>query len=295
VSVGGRPALLRAMPTLCELNVYPVKSCAGIPLQTTPLGHRGVPGDRGWMVVDPAGRFVSQRSDPLLSQIRVRLESERVVLEASGLSPLALSPAMPGRAVQVTIWNDTCPAMDAGDDAAAWLEQHLGRPVRLVQMDGAFERRPNPEWTSIGQLSFADAYPVLVISRGSLEDLNRRLPAPLRMNRFRPNLVVEGCAPFEEDRWRRIRVGGAILRLVKPCDRCATTTVEQETAAVGREPLRTLATFRRWDHGGVIFGQNAVVEVAGPVRVGDSVEVLERGEPPVLERGAPHPVGGGST
>jgi hypothetical protein len=146
----------------------------------------------------------------------------------------------------------------------------------------------------MGQLSFADAYPVLVISRASLEDLNRRLPAPLRMNRFRPNLVVEGCAPFEEDRWRRIRVGEAILRLVKPCDRCATTTVEQETAAVGREPLRTLATFRRWDRGGVIFGQNAVVEVAGPVRVGDAVEVLERGEPPVLEPVAPHPASGGS-
>src|SRR5262249_12616167 len=144
------------------------------------------------------------------------------VLEAPGLAPLELSPPSPGDPVQVTVQHDQVPALDAGDVAAAWLGRHLGRPVRLVRMDGTFERRPNPEWTSIGELSFGDAYPVLVISRGSLEELNRRLPAPLRMNRFRPNLVLDGCTPFEEDRWRRIRVGGAILCLVKPCTRCAT-------------------------------------------------------------------------
>jgi len=275
------------MTVLSELHVYPVKGCAGIPLQTTTLDSRGVTGDRRWMVVDPEGVFLSQRGHPALARIRARMEAERLVLEAPGLPPLELSPPSPGHPVRVTVQDDEVPALDAGDGAAAWLGEHLGQPVRLVRMDGAFERRPNPEWTSIGELSFADAYPVLVISRGSLGELNRRLPAPLRMNRFRPNLVLDGCAPFEEDRWRRIRVGGAILRLVKPCSRCATTTVEQETAEVGREPLRTLATFRRWERGGVIFGQNAVVEVGGPVRVGDAVEPLERGEPPVLEPIAP--------
>ena len=271
------------MPVLSELHVYPVKSCGGIPLETTTLGARGVPGDRGWMVVDAARRFITQRSDPGLARIRTRLEEERLVLEAPGLPPLELSRSVEGPQVEVTVWNDVGQAIDAGDGAAAWLGKHLGRPVRLVRWDEAFDRRPNPEWTNTGELSFVDAFPVLVISRASLEGLNGRLPAPLRMNRFRPNLVVDGSTPFEEDRWARIRVGGAVLRLVKPCTRCATTTVEQESAQTGHEPLSTLATFRRWDRGGVIFGQNAVVEVGGPIRVGDAVEVLDWSPPPVLE------------
>ena len=249
------------MPILSELDVYPVKGCAGIALETSTLGERGVPGDR--------------------------LEPERLVLEAPGQAPLGLSRATPGPAVQVTVWDDACRAVDAGDGAAAWFEQHLGHPARLVRMDTSFERRANPELAPEGQLSFADAYPVLIISRPSLDDLASRVKTPLKMNRFRPNLVVEGCQPFEEDRWRRLRVGGAVLRLVKPCVRCVATTVEQETAEAGHEPLRTLATFRRWEGGGVIFGQNAVVEVGSRVRVGDPVEVLDLGEPPVLERISP--------
>ena len=155
------------------------------------------------------------------------------------------------------------------------------RPARLVRMDGAFERRANPELAPEGELSFADAYPVLVISRASLDGPRvSRLPAPLRMNRFRPNLVVEGCAPFEEDRWRRIRVGGVVLRLVKPCDRCAGDHGGTGDRAVGHEPLRTLATFRRWEGGGVIFGQNAVVEVGRSGREvwGRGWRSLEQGE-----------------
>jgi uncharacterized protein len=271
------------MPLLSELHVYPVKSCGGISLETTTLGPRGVPGDRGWMVVDATGRFITQRSDPSLAGIRTRMDPECLVLEAAGLPPLELSRSGDGQQVEVTVWNDAGRAVDAGDRAAAWLGQHLGRSVRLVRMDGTFHRRPNPEWATIGELSFVDAFPVLVISRASLEDLNRRLPAPLRMNRFRPNLVVDGCSAFEEDRWGRIQVGGAVLRLVKPCTRCATTTVEQETARLGHEPLSTLAAFRRWDRGGVIFGQNAVVEVGGALRVGDAVNILEWSAAPVLE------------
>jgi len=271
------------MPVLSELHVYPVKSCGGISLETATLGTRGVPGDRGWMVVDAAGRFITQRSDPRLARIRTRLEPERLVLEAPDLPPLELPRDAAGQQVEVTVWNDTGRAVDAGDGAAAWLREHLGRRVRLVRMDGAFARRPNPEWATTGELSFVDAFPVLVISRASLEDLNRRLPTPLPMNRFRPNLVIDGCAPFEEDRWGRIEVGGAVLRLVKPCTRCSTTTVEQETAQRGHEPLSTLATFRCWDRGGVIFGQNAVVEVGGAIRVGDAVRVLDRSAPPALE------------
>jgi uncharacterized protein len=275
------------MPVLSELNVYPVKGCAGISLETSTLDHRGVPGDREWMVVDAGGRFICQRTDPLLSRIRVQLEPERLVLEAPGLPPLRLSRTTPGPGVQVTVWDDTCTAVDAGDGAAAWLAHHLGHPARLVRVDAAFGRRANPELAPEGELSFADAYPVLLISRASLDDLVSRVRTPLKMNRFRPNLVVEGCAPFEEDRWRRLRVGGAVLRLVKPCVRCVATTVEQETAQAGHEPLRTLATFRRWEGGGVIFGQNAVVEVDGPVRVGDAVEVLTTAPPPGLERVRP--------
>src|SRR5262249_22255507 len=151
---GGAEEPSAHVTVLSALHVYPVKAWAGPPRHTATLAPRGVAGARRWMVVDPDGMFLSQREDPALARIRTRVEAERLVLEAPGLAPLELSPPSPGDPVQVTVQHDQVPALDAGDVAAAWLGRHLGRPVRLVRVDGAFARRPHPGWASSGRVSF---------------------------------------------------------------------------------------------------------------------------------------------
>jgi uncharacterized protein YcbX len=281
-----------------QLVVYPVKGCRGVPLASVAPDARGLAGDRRWMVVDASGRFLSQRTEPRLALIRMRPGPAGTVLEAPGLPPLSLPDRAEGPLRAVEVWDDRGQARDGGAAPREWLSRHLGREAHLVQLDEGFERTAPAEYAPGAPLAFNDAYPVLLIGEASLDELNRRLERPLSMSRFRPNVVVSGSAPFAEDGWRRIRVGEAILRLVKPCSRCVATTVDQESAETGVEPLRTLATFRRWNGGG-IFGQNAVLELPAPMRVGDPIEVLESGEltaatsgrgeppPPTGEHGPP--------
>jgi hypothetical protein len=166
-------------------------------------------------------------------------------------------------------------ARDAGDEAAEWLGRFLGTSCRLVCLPDDRVRAVDPEFARPGdQVGFADGFPFLVIARASLDDLNARLPEPLSMVRFRPNLVIGGATPYAEDGWRRIRVGALELRLVKPCSRCTVPTVDPATGERGPEPLRTLTGYRRRGNK-VYFGQNAVHDGIGELAVGDPVEVLE--------------------
>lgn len=261
--------------TITQLNVYPVKSCRGIPLGEATLDRWGIEHDRNWMVVDASGQFVSQRTQPRLALVEPALGPERLTLRGPGMPALELPVS--GRAgpeATVTVWDDACRALDQGEEAAAWFSAYLGQPMRLVRIGASYRRPVNPAFAPEGsEVNFADGYPLLLLSEASVADLNRRLREPLPMNRFRPNLVVTGCTAFAEDSWRRIRVGEVVLLLVKPSERCAITTVDQATAEQGKEPLATLATFRRYG-GSVAFGQNAVHQGPGRIRVGDPVELL---------------------
>ena len=261
--------------SIAGLNVYPVKSCGGIPLAQARVAVRGLTltaagtavGDREWMIVDRSGRFVTQRELPKLALVRMSVEGGALRLSLPGVSPCDVSLASPaGPALEVVVWRDTVRAHDAGDAAAAWLTRALDHDVRLVRFDPASERRCNPEFAgdSGAHTQFADGYPVLVIGQASLDDLNSRLAArgeaALPMNRFRPNLVLDGLDAYDEDHLATIAVDGVVLRLVKPCTRCVTTTTDQATAARGIEPLQTLGTYRYHEAlEGVAFGMNAIV------------------------------------
>jgi uncharacterized protein YcbX len=299
--------------TLSALTIYPVKSCRGIPVNEAQLGPRGLEWDREWMVVDGNGRFVTQRELPRLAWIETSLTSDALVLRHPGTSDLKVPLGeQGGREREVTVWRDTCRAWDMGDEATAWFAQLYGRPLHLVRFCADQHRPCDPAWVGAvpSEAAFADAFPVLVVSEESLADLNQRIqgastsvaagvpPAvergvsppgipgsrpvstsipnrDLPMERFRPNLVVRGGPPYVEDAARVMRVGGVELHLVKPCVRCRITTTDQATAAVGVEPLRTLATYRRDEAlGGVVFGQNAIIASGqGEVlRVGMPVE-----------------------
>ena len=252
------------MITLAGLYVYPVKSCRGIALDAALLTRTGLEHDREWMIVTPEGRFLTQRELPRLALIGTRLEPQALWLSAAQSRPLEVPFGDAGRPSEVVVWRDRCAARDAGDAAAQWLGDVLGRAVRLVRFDAAHRRQSDPAWTGGARAytQFSDGYAMLAISTASLGDLNSRLAQPLPMNRFRPNLVLDGLPPYGEDAIGEFLVGdGVRLRAVKPCTRCAITTTDQATGTVdGAEPLQTLRTYR-WNPGlrGVAFGQNVIV------------------------------------
>jgi uncharacterized protein len=249
--------------TLAGLNVYPVKSCRGIALETARLGDTGLVDDRHWMLVRPNGRFVTQRELPRMALIGTEVSSSALTLTAPGMPVLQVSRGQAGDALAVTIWKFAGRGVDCGDEAAQWSSRVLETPLRLVRFDANAPRLCSAEWTgdTRAQTEFADGFPVLVISRASLGELNSRLPKPLPMERFRPNLVIDEVAPYDEDRIHELRAGEVTLRLVKPCIRCSITTTDQDSGTIdGVEPLATLKGFRYdRDLMGVAFGQNAIV------------------------------------
>lgn len=262
-------------PTLSGLVVYPIKSCRGLPLEQARVGDRGLAMDRRWMLVDPDGRFLTQRDHPRLARIRPRPEEGRLVVEAPDEEPLKLPLEARGEPREVQVWRDRARALDQGDEAASWFEGALGIPCRLVRQAPSDPRSVNPEHARRPEdpVAFQDGFPFHLTAESSLADLNRRLTEPLPMNRFRPNLVVAGAPAYAEDRWSEIRIGEVRFSVVKPCARCATTTVDQDTGVRGREPLRTLSGYRRGEHG-VEFGQNLIHHGPGVLRRGAPVEVV---------------------
>jgi uncharacterized protein len=267
-----------------EIYVYPVKGAGGIGLHTARLDSFGIEHDRRWMIVDEAGQFLTQRNQPGLALLGIELEPDALVLRSlrAGEARLPLRPdrqATTGRTIRVKVWEDEVGAIDAGDSAAAFLEAHLDVVARLVFMPESTRRQVRLDYAREGdRVSFADAFPLLLVTQESLTELDHRLERPIAMARFRPNIVVAGASPHAEDSWRKIRIGTVRCDVVKPCDRCVVTTIDPATAEPGREPLRTLAGYRRWQ-GKVWFGQNVIHRDSGTIEVGAPVVVLEDGEP----------------
>jgi hypothetical protein len=255
--------------------VYPVKSAGGLSMEAAVVEPKGFRHDRRWMLVDNSGFFLSQRTIPALALLRPVLGEDVLELAAPGKPILSVPLSPEGVRRTVTVWEDTIEAVDAGDSAAGWLSDFLRKDCRLVYMPSSTRRPTVRQVTGRGdQASFADAYPFLLISQESLDDLNRRLVDPVPMDRFRPNIVVRGCPPFAEDGWRVIRIGDLKFHVVKPCSRCVVTTIDQRTAAVHDEPLRTLRTYRQSENK-VNFGQNCIPDGEGVLRIGDPVAILE--------------------
>jgi uncharacterized protein YcbX len=262
---------------LAEIRVYPIKSCRGVRPARWELDALGLRYDRSFMVVAAGGRFLTQREQPKLALVETRIEGDTLHLTAPGQTPLEIPLAMAtGERTEIEVWRHRGPALDQGDQAAALLSSHLGLQCRLVRLPPGHVRRVNQAFfPGEAHTAFTDGYPMLLLSEASLADLNARLTTPLPMDRFRPNLVVRGCAPYAEDGWKRIRIGDIEMAVVKPCDRCVVTTTDQTTGErAGSEPLRTLATYRTEDNK-VLFGQNLVHLGRGAIEVGAKIQVLE--------------------
>ena len=257
---------------LTGINIYPIKSCRGIALSEWEIDAFGLRYDRRWMVVDDTGTFITQRTHPRMALVAVKVGDGVLHIDAPGM-PTLETPLRPSSAVmtQVVVWNFAGPSTWLGEAAALWFTEFLGTTCNLVHMGDDVVRPANPLFAPRAtRVSFADGYPILLISEESLADLNGRLSVPLPMNRFRPNLVVAGGEPYGEDGWGRIVISGVRLQVVKPCARCLITTTDQGTGVRAKEPLRTLASYRKVGDE-VMFGQNVVHRNTGHLRIGDSL------------------------
>jgi uncharacterized protein YcbX len=276
------------MLTVASIHVHPVKSLAGIAVEAARVGERGLDHDRRYVVVDAEGLQVTAREVHDMLRVRCEIALDGALrLSLPGRPRLRVDPAaLPDAWAEARVWRDTVLGQRCGPEADAWISAVTGRDCRLLFM-GARSRRPMGRGYP-NEVSFADAAPLLVASQASLEALNAGLAEPVGMTCFRPNLVIAGGAPWQEDGWKRIRVGEVELVVGWPCGRCVMVTVDPETAArhPGGEPLTTLARTRLWTRPDgkreAIFGQNVVPRTTGVVRAGDPVTVLETRPMPVF-------------
>ncbi|MEW2613864.1 MOSC N-terminal beta barrel domain-containing protein [Streptomyces sp. NPDC047880] len=272
------------MARVAELSYYPVKGCAGTPVREALLTPAGLAHDRSFMVVSEEGVYRTQRRNPLLAVIRPRItpDGDHLTLTAPGAESLHLRVDTSGTRQKVDLFGTACQGIDQGDDAAHWLSDLLGAPSRLVRVPPEHDRVT--DGLTPGTSGYADSCALHVISRSTLDLLDQRMTdrgaGPLPLDRFRPNLVVDGWDdPHTEDRAHRLRIGGTEVAYAKLAIRCAVTLVDQHTGTrAGPEPLRTLATYRRARQGGVAFGTKYAVVRPGTVAVGDEVEVVAWGE-----------------
>lgn len=272
--------------TLTGLFVYPVKGARGIALDEARCGPRGIEGDRRYMVVDDAGRFVTQREEGRLAQLSPSFDADGVLrLALSGYGELR-APLLPGSTPRsVRVWDDDVRALSLGAEAASFLSGAFGRPLALVYMPEDSRREVQQAYADPGDLvGFADAFPYLLTNEASLAALNAALPAPpveaVPMARFRPNLVVSGPAAFAEHEWAVISLGSLQFELRKPCTRCVVINRDQHTGeSQGKEPLRTLTRLHSWRNKPT-FGQNSLLRGEGALRLGEALSVLARGRVP---------------
>ena len=271
---------------LASLHIHPIKSLGGFSVQEARITDRGFAHDRRWMLVMGHGTFITQREVPAMACLHCSPLSNgfRVTDIRDGATLDLPWSTDEGEERRAQIWGDTVQVLPASAELSSWFAHRLGIPCRLVFMPDGSHRPVDPTY-AIGINSLSDGFPYLIISTTSLDELNARIVAnggaAVPMDRFRPNMVIDGGSPFQEDGWKEITIGDTRFALVKPCERCTITTTDQRTGERGKEPLRTLANFRRRQKntGAVIdFAMNAVALSGDVVRVGDLVTVpMDRG------------------
>jgi len=268
------------MLRISELYIYPIKSLSGISVNHATVTAMGFEYDRRWLLVDENNCFITQRQHHQMALLGVAIENKglRVTHKINNESILIPfnGPAELYEKVIVTIWEDTCEAQYVSREADNWFSKMLNLNCRLVYMPETTRRIVDQKYAPENSVtSFADAYPFMMIGQASLDELNTRMPEPLPMNRFRPNIVFTGGAPFDEDLYGHFKIAGIDFRGVKLCARCVLTTVDQETAKRGKEPLKTLAKYR-FKNNNIMFGQNLIHDGVGEIALGDELVVLEK-------------------
>jgi len=265
------------MLSISALYIYPIKSLGGIPLDTATLTDRGFQHDRRWMLVDEDNCFLTQRELPTMSLLQVQLREDGLLIKHKHTGESIIVPFTPlGAPCTVTVWDDTCEAQYVDKYADEWFSRMLSLPCRLVYMPESSLRKVDPDYAHGEEItSFSDGYPLLLIGQASLDDLNNRLSQKITMERFRPNIVFTGGAPYQEDEMVAFNIAGITFYGVKPCARCVIPTIDLGTGEKGKEPLKTLSGYRQRNNK-IYFGQNLLFRNAGPahISVGDAITLL---------------------
>lgn len=264
---------------LSDIYIYPVKSLAGIRVSNWEVVATGLKYDRQWMLIDENGLFLSQRRLPKMALIQTQLTESELVLSAETKADLHLPLESKGGAIiPSTVWEDCCNALHVSSEADAWFSDVLEIPCKLVYLPNDTKRGVDLNYANdADRVSFSDGFPFLILSENSLNSLNSHLEISVEMARFRPNLVISGCEAYAEDFWREIQIGSIDFRLPKPCSRCSVPAINPNTAQVGKEPLTTLNRLRK-ANGKIYFGQNALHNSCGKLKIGDDVHVKTVGE-----------------
>lgn len=258
---------------LSQIWIYPIKSCAGICVETSLLNKRGLAYDRHWMLVDDSDRALTLREAPQLSQVRPTLTKTQLEVSAPEMPLLSVLYTAPGEAKRVQLFGSALDAVVV-TEATAWFSAYLGRKAELVYVADTNTRTMRADLGD-QRISFVDGNPVNLLSTASLDDLNTRLVDPVGVERFRPNLLVSGTAPYEEDTWRRVRIGETEFEVYEACQRCMIVNVDPASGTYSRETLAALAKYRRSSRH-VLFGQNMSFQGGGSLSVGDKLEVLAK-------------------
>lgn len=260
---------------LTDIYIYPIKSLGGIRLEQAIMEDEGLQYDRRWMLVDQEGTFITQRKHAQLSMLQVQIKNDRLYVSHKVNEELEISFKLDentGKRIKVTIWDDAAVGLEVSKLVNDWFTAYLQFEVRLVRMCADEKILVDPGYASNGEIkSFSDGYPTLLIGQSSLDALNEKLADPVRMNRFRPNLVFSGGAAHVEDHFKTFFLGHIHFSAVKPCARCVLITVNQETGIKGKEPLKTLAGYRTFNQK-IMFGQNLLHKGTGLIKVGDELK-----------------------
>jgi len=262
---------------LQDIYIYPIKSLGGLRIEEAEVMVQGLAHDRRWMLVDEQGVFLTQRKHHQMALLQVKLSDGGLrVYRKNAPDHIHFIPFEPqtDQFIPVRVWDDAVIGQVVSEESNRWFSKNLGISCRLVFMPGSTKRHIDEKY-AVNQetVSFADAMPYLLIGQSALDDLNKKLTEPVPMDRFRPNFVFSGADPFEEDQWEQIKIGECTFKITKPCARCVMTTVDQETGRVGKEPLKTLSTYRLVNNK-VLFGQNMIALTPGRVRIGDRIVLL---------------------
>lgn len=264
---------------LSEIWIYPIKSLGGISLNSALVTKRGLEHDRRWMLVDEKGVFLTQRNFPEMALLQVEIEANGLKVshktKPKGMVKIPFD-AQPLEHLEVQIWDDKCSAYTVSKIANEWFSTVLNQKCQLVYMPEDSLRQLDRRYAKEGDITgFSDGYPILILGESALDYLNGKLAESVPMNRFRPNLVFKGGEPNEEDNWQEFEIGEATFLGVKPCARCVMTTINQDNAQLGKEPLKTLATYRK-DGKKVLFGQNVIPKsVNKRIHIKEIINVLK--------------------
>lgn len=262
-----------------DIFIYPVKSLAGIKVDQGKCLFRGFELDRRWMLVDNNRKFISQRTEHSLALLKTAITGNEIHVFHQDFPQNSLSlPAQPiskENAITVELWDDEIACYHFSEKADKWFSSFLQKSCKLVYMLEDTERPVDERYAVHNeQVSFADAFPYMLIGQSSLNDLNTRLATPVPMTRFRPSIVVSGTNPYEEDLWEEIKIGDIYFKVTKPCSRCVLVTVDQNTAEKSREPLYTLSRYRSQNNK-VMFGQNLLALNEGRISRNSTLKVIK--------------------